>query len=53
MDIVDPHHHLWARDDIGDYLLADLHGDTDQTPEVSQTVFVECSAATAPTAPST
>lgn len=44
MDIVDPHHHLWSRPDIGDYLLADLHADTDQTPAVSQTVFVECGA---------
>ncbi len=43
-DIVDPHHHLWARDDIGDYLLADLHADTSSVPGVAQTVFVECGA---------
>ncbi|HEU5084255.1 MAG TPA: amidohydrolase family protein [Acidimicrobiales bacterium] len=43
-DIVDPHHHLWARDDIGDYLLADLHADTATVPGVVQTVFVECGA---------
>lgn len=43
-DIVDPHHHLWARDDIGDYLLTDLHADTGTVPGVVQTVFVECGA---------
>ena len=42
--IIDPHHHLWSRPDIGDYLLADLHGDTGSGHRVEKTVFVECGA---------
>lgn len=42
--IVDPHHHLWQRDDIGDYLLADLYRDTGSGHRVTNTVFVECRA---------
>ena len=42
--IVDPHHHLWDRPDIGSYLLADLRADTGSGHLVTQTVFVECRA---------
>lgn len=44
MEIVDPHHHLWRDRGIGEYLLADLHADTDTVPDVVETVFVECGA---------
>lgn len=42
--IIDPHHHLWHRDDSS-YLAAQLHGDTSASHNVTHTVFVECSAA--------
>ena len=42
--IVDPHHHLWRRDDIGDYVLEDLRADTGSGHRVERTVFVECGA---------
>lgn len=42
--IVDPHHHLWRRDDIGDYVVADLHRDTSSGHRIERTVFVECGA---------
>jgi len=42
--IIDPHHHLWRRSDIGDYVVADLHRDTGSGHNVEQTVFVECGA---------
>lgn len=44
MEIVDPHHHLWHDRGIGEYLLADLHADTDTVTDVVETVFVECGA---------
>lgn len=43
-EIVDPHHHLWSRPDIGDYLLADLRADCATGHRITQTVFVECGA---------
>ena len=42
--IVDPHHHLWRRADIGDYVVADLHRDTGSGHRIDKTVFVECGA---------
>lgn len=42
-EIVDPHHHLWEFS-TGTYLLDDLHADTGAGHNVTQTVFVECSA---------
>ncbi len=49
--IVDPHHHLWRREDIGDYVLADLRGDTGSGHRIEQTVFVECGASYLPDGP--
>ncbi len=43
--IVDPHHHLWHRPEIGDYTLDDLLADTGSGHRVEATVFVECRAA--------
>jgi predicted TIM-barrel fold metal-dependent hydrolase len=43
-EIVDPHHHLWDRADIGSYLLDDLRADTGSGHAVTATVFVECHA---------
>lgn len=47
-EMVDPHHHLWGPEFMGglagSYLLDDLHADTDATPAVGGTVFIECSA---------
>lgn len=42
--VVDPHHHLWRRADIGDYVVTDLHRDTGSGHKVVKTVFVECGA---------
>jgi predicted TIM-barrel fold metal-dependent hydrolase len=42
--IVDPHHHLWQRLEIGDYLLEDLWADTGSGHRIEKTVFVECRA---------
>ena len=42
--IVDPHHHLWRRPDIGSYLLRDLWADTGTGHRIEKTVFVECRA---------
>lgn len=43
--IIDPHHHLWRGSRLGgDYLLADLHGDTGSGHNIVKTVFVECGA---------
>ena len=41
--IIDPHHHLWHRDD-STYLAAELLRDTRASHNVTHTVFVECSA---------
>jgi L-fuconolactonase len=49
--IVDPHHHLWSRPEIGDYLLAQLHADTGSGHAVAQTVYVECGSAYRDTGP--
>ncbi|HSG91986.1 MAG TPA: amidohydrolase family protein [Pseudomonadales bacterium] len=42
--IIDPHHHLWQRPDIGDYVQPQLHADTESGHRIEQTVFVECGA---------
>lgn len=42
--IIDPHHHLWNARGAGDYLLADLWGDTGAGHNVQKTVFIECHA---------
>jgi len=49
-EIVDPHHHLWDRDD-GVYLVPQLHDDTGAGHNVVQTVFVECGSAYLETGP--
>ncbi len=40
--IVDPHHHLWVRADIGNYALDELWADTGSGHNVEKTMFVEC-----------
>lgn len=42
--IIDPHHHLWRRSDIGNYLLDELWADTESGHRIEKTVFVECGA---------
>ena len=42
--IVDPHHHLWHRRGVGEYLLKDLRLDTDSGHRIEKTVFLECGA---------
>lgn len=42
-EIVDPHHHLWKRQD-GDYELSELWADTSSGHNVVQTVFIQCGA---------
>ncbi len=49
--IVDPHHHLWRRDDIGNYVLDELWADTSSGHNVEKTVFVECGASYRTTGP--
>jgi predicted TIM-barrel fold metal-dependent hydrolase len=49
--IVDPHHHLWRRDDIGNYALDELWADTSSGHNVEKTVFVECGASYRTTGP--
>lgn len=45
-EIIDPHHHLWTAEFMGglagQYLLDELHADTDTVPSVTGTVFMEC-----------
>ena len=41
LPIVDPHHHLWAKDH-GDYLLPDLLEDTASGHDIRGTIFVQC-----------
>lgn len=41
LPIVDPHHHLWAKDH-GDYLLPDLLKDTGSGHDIRGTIFVQC-----------
>jgi len=48
--IIDPHHHLWDRE-ASTYLVADLLADTRASHNVTDTVFVECSAEYDATAP--
>ena len=40
--IIDPHHHLWDREDMSRYLVDDLHRDTRGGHNVEATVFIEC-----------
>ena len=40
--IIDPHHHLWRRREIGAYLLDELWADTGSGHNIEKTVFVEC-----------
>ena len=49
--IVDPHHHLWRRDDIGNYALDELWADTSSGHNIEKTVFVECGASYRTTGP--
>src|SRR5262245_3076261 len=42
LPIIDPHHHLWEREGMTRYLLADLHDDTGAGHRVEATVFIEC-----------
>jgi predicted TIM-barrel fold metal-dependent hydrolase len=42
--IVDPHHHLWDGDDVHRYRLEELVRDTRGSHNVTDTVFLECSA---------
>jgi predicted TIM-barrel fold metal-dependent hydrolase len=41
LEIVDPHHHLWDRDDHR-YLLDQLRADTGSGHNITQSVFIEC-----------
>ncbi|MFO1159023.1 MAG: amidohydrolase family protein [Reyranellaceae bacterium] len=41
LPIVDPHHHLWQRDE-GSYLLPDLLADTASGHDIRGTIFVQC-----------
>src|SRR3954447_26603020 len=43
IEIVDPHHHLWDRDEHR-YLLDQLLADTGSGHNITQTVFIECGA---------
>lgn len=49
--IIDPHHHLWDRPDIGSYLLENLWADTGSGHHIEKTVFVECGASYRPDGP--
>jgi predicted TIM-barrel fold metal-dependent hydrolase len=40
--IVDPHHHLWDRPEVGRYLLPDLLEDLGSGHNIVATVFLEC-----------
>ena len=42
--ICDPHHHLWDLSPARHYVVADLRADLATVANVTQTVFVECSA---------
>jgi L-fuconolactonase len=41
LEIVDPHHHLWDRDEHR-YLLDQLLADTSSGHNITHSVFVEC-----------
>lgn len=43
LEIVDPHHHLWDRDEHR-YLMPELLADTGSGHNITQTVFIECGA---------
>ena len=43
LEIVDPHHHLWDRDEHR-YLINELLADTGSGHNITQTVFIECGA---------
>lgn len=40
--IIDPHHHLWQRRRIPDYVLEDFWKDTGSGHNIQQSVFIEC-----------
>jgi predicted TIM-barrel fold metal-dependent hydrolase len=42
LPVVDPHHHLWQRQDRGTYLLPDLLADTGSGHDIRATIFVQC-----------
>jgi len=42
LPIVDPHHHLWDRDETGRYLLPELLADLNSGHNITQTVFLQC-----------
>jgi len=42
--IIDPHHHLWRRNNIGNYTLDELWADTGSGHNIEKTVFIECGA---------
>jgi predicted TIM-barrel fold metal-dependent hydrolase len=42
--IIDPHHHLWKRRGLGEYMLEDLWLDTGAGHAVEKTIFIECRA---------
>jgi predicted TIM-barrel fold metal-dependent hydrolase len=50
LPIVDPHHHLWDREDER-YLLDDLLADTSSGHDIRATVFVQCGAMYRPDGP--
>ena len=49
--IIDPHHHLWPKDGILPYGIAELTADTQSGHLIEHTVFVECGAAYLPDGP--
>ncbi|MGB3624411.1 MAG: amidohydrolase family protein [Henriciella sp.] len=52
-EIVDPHHHLWPKDNPAGivYDLEELWSDTEDGHNVTQTIFMECGAAYRPDGP--
>jgi len=42
--IIDPHHHLWRRNGMGNYALDELWADTGSGHNIEKTVFIECRA---------
>ena len=43
-EIIDPHHHLWRRSSMPEYVLPDLWEDTQSGHNIVKTVFMECGA---------
>ena len=42
LPIIDPHHHLWAREDRNRYLIDDFRRDAERGHDIRASVFVEC-----------